>query len=84
LGEILTDEQKSEYRRVFQQSDSAARKLIDSIASRQLNSEQQDVLSRIRSFLQQASEAAENDWPLAAQLARRAELLARDLESGVR
>lgn len=84
LGEILTDEQKLEYRRSFQQSDSAARQLISTITRHQLTSDQQDVLARIRSFLQQATEAASNDWSLAAQLARRAELLARDLASTIR
>jgi hypothetical protein len=84
LGEILTDEQKAEYRRTFQQSDSAARQLLSNITGRTLNSDQQDVLARIRSFLEQATEAANSDWSLAAQLARRAELLARDLASTIR
>lgn len=79
FGPILTEEQKSEFRNAYEQSISAASDLLAGLAGRQLSSAQQESVARIKSFLDQAREATATNWSLAAQLARRAELLARDL-----
>jgi hypothetical protein len=84
LGQILTEEQKAVYRRSYEVSSETARKTLSSLIARQLTSEQRDTLARVQSFLRQADEAKGRDWSLAAQLARRAELLAQDLVANVR
>jgi hypothetical protein len=84
LGQILTEEQKSEYRRSYEVSSEAARKTLSPLSVRKLTPEQKDTLARVQSFLRQADEARGRDWSLAAQLARRAELLAQDLVATVR
>ena len=79
LGEILTPRQQAEYRRSWQQSSGLARQALTKLTGRALTPDQSDNASRIRSFLTQADDAATKDPASAAQLARRAELLARDL-----
>jgi hypothetical protein len=53
--------------------------MLKAIAGRQLAGGSVEAVGRIHSFLAQAQEAATRDWPAAAQLAYRAEVLARDL-----
>ncbi|MBI4893884.1 MAG: hypothetical protein HY821_24925, partial [Acidobacteria bacterium] len=61
-----------------------ARQTLTRLTGRALSRDQAETASRIRSFLSQADEAQAKDPSLAAQLARRAELLARDLLNSVK
>lgn len=79
LGRILSSDEKTEYQTAYEHSAAAAREMLKTLTSRQLPPDTWDSLGRIRSFLVQAQEAATSDLPRAAQLAYRAEILARDL-----
>jgi len=79
LGRILSPEERSRYQSMYEQSASAARDMLRTLSGRELASGQRDSIGRIRSFLAQAQEASASDWTAAAQLAYRAEILARDL-----
>jgi hypothetical protein len=79
LGQMMTEEQKAEYRRMYETNANEANRILSSFSMRKLAGEQVETLARIRSFLQQAAEARMTDWPLAANLARRAAVLAIEL-----
>jgi type IV secretory pathway VirB10-like protein len=79
LGRILSPDDKARFREVYERSWLAARELLASLSGRVLTADQRDSAGRIRSFLKQAQETGASDWSAAAQLARRAEVLARDL-----
>jgi hypothetical protein len=79
LGQLITPEQAAEYRRAYDVNSAAATRILGSVTTRKLETGQIATAERIRSFLQQASEARANDWSLAASLARRAAVLAREL-----
>ena len=79
FGQILTPQQQTEFRRSYQESAQFARQTLTQLSGRPLTRDQADTANRIRSFLSQADEAQSKDPSVAAQLARRAELLARDL-----
>jgi hypothetical protein len=79
LGQIMTEEQKAEYRRTYETNTSIATRILSSFSTRKPPGEQMETLARIRSFLQQAAEATATDWSLAASLARRAAILATEL-----
>jgi hypothetical protein len=83
LGQIMTEEQKAEYRHIYETNAGAANRILSSFAVRKLAGEQLETLARIRSFLQQAAEARATDWSLAANLARRAAVLASELAGRV-
>lgn len=84
FGQILTPQQQTELRRSYQQSAQFARQTLSQLSSRALSQDQADTANRVRSFLSQADEAQSKDPSVAAQLARRAELLARDLLNSFR
>ncbi len=84
FGQILTPQQQTEFRRSYQQSAQIARQTLSHLSGRALSRDQADTANRIRSFLSQADEAQSKDPSVAAQLARRAELLARDLLNSFR
>ena len=84
FGQILTPQQQTEFRRSYQQSAQFARQTLSQLSGRALSRDQADTANRIRSFLSQADEAQSKDPSVAAQLARRAELLARDLLNSFR
>jgi hypothetical protein len=83
LGQILTPQQQSELRSSYRQSAQSARQTLQQLSGRALSRDQAETANRIRSFLSQADEAQSRDPSVAAQLARRAELLARDLLNSV-
>jgi len=64
---------------MYERSSAAAYDILKTLGGRQLPAGERDSVGRIRSFLAQAQEAAATDWTAAAQLAYRAEVLARDL-----
>jgi hypothetical protein len=79
LGRILSPDEVAEYRAAYEHSAAAAREMLKSLTSSRLPAGSADSLGRIQSFLTQAQEASSSDLPKAAQLAYRAEILARDL-----
>src|SRR5690606_12941124 len=79
FGRILTASEAAEYRSRYERSAAAAQEILVTLDSRELTSGNRASMDRIRSFLAQAHEAAKSDLPAAAQLANRAEVLARDL-----
>jgi outer membrane biosynthesis protein TonB len=84
FGQILTPQQQTELRRSYQQSAQFARQTLSQLSGHALSQDQADTANRVRSFLSQADEAQSKDPSVAAQLARRAELLARDLLNSFR
>jgi len=84
FGQILTPQQQAEFRRSYRQSAEFARQTLSQLSGRPLSRDQADTANRVRSFLSQADEAQSKDPSAAAQLARRAELLARDLLNSFR
>jgi hypothetical protein len=84
FGQILTPQQQTAFRRSYQQSAQSARQTLSQLSGRALSRDQADTANRVRSFLSQAEEAQSKDPSTAAQLARRAELLARDLLNSFR
>lgn len=83
LGEIVSPEQRQAYERTIAESTAAAQRILNSLGDRKLTRTQQETASRVRAFLGQADEAKASDPSLAAQLARRAALLAEDLEKSL-
>ena len=84
LTEILTSEQRQELTQDFSRSLSAAQRGLAEAATRSLTLEQFETLELARSFLAQAERAHKSDLALAAQLARRADLLAQSLLNSTR
>lgn len=84
LGEVMTPEQRAELRRAFDEGSAQARQLLGKLEGRALTAEQADSAARVKSFLSQAESLLEADPRSAAELARRAALLARDLAGGIR
>lgn len=79
FGQILTPLQQTEFHRSYQVSAQFSRQTLGQLSGRALSRGQAETANRIRSFLSQADEIQSKDPAVAAQLARRAELLARDL-----
>ena len=79
LGQIFTADQLREYNRSIEESMSRARSVLAVAAGRRLNQQQSEMVTRIRTFLMQAEQARPKDLVTAVNLARRADLLARDL-----
>ncbi len=70
--------------RTVDQSTAAARVTLSRLQGRKLTAEQADAADRIRTFTSQAEQARKTDLRTAAQLARRAAVLARDLEANLK
>ena len=79
LGQIFTAEQLREYNRAVDESLDRVRRVLGSVAGRNLNPELTEIVSRIQTFQKQAEQAREQDLVTAVSLARRADLLAQDL-----
>lgn len=84
FGQILSPQQQTELRNSYQQNAQFARQVLGQVKGRALSREQAETANRIRSFLSQADEAQAKDPATAAQLAQRAQILARDLQSALR
>jgi len=83
FGQVMSETEKAEYQREYENNSAAARNALASLPGKELAPDQAATISRIKSFLQQASAAKASDWSLAANLALRALLLARDLAGSV-
>lgn len=79
LGQIFTAEQLRDYNRAVDESLDRVRRVLGSVAGRNLNPELSEIVSRIQTFQRQAEQAREQDLVTAVNLARRADLLAQDL-----
>ena len=79
LGQIFTAEQKFEYNRTLDESLDRVKKLLGSVAGKNLTPEMVQIVGRIQTFQKQAEQAREQDLVTAVNLARRADLLAQDL-----
>jgi len=79
LGQIFTAAQLREYNQTLDQSLETVRRVLAVAAGKNLNADQSEIVNRIRTFQRQAEQAREQDLVTAVNLARRADLLARDL-----
>jgi hypothetical protein len=79
LTQIFTAEQLREYNRSLDESLDRVKKVLGSVAGKNLTPEQVQVVGRIQTFQKQAEQAREQDLVTAVNLARRADLLAQDL-----
>jgi hypothetical protein len=83
LGEVLGDDQRAAYTAQITGALASARQSLESLRGKNLNKAQQDDAARVRGFISQAEALKLSDLRSAAQLARRAALLAEDLASSV-
>jgi hypothetical protein len=79
LGQIYTADQAREYNRAIDESLDRVRKALAAVSGRNLTPEQNQIADSIRTFQRQAESAREQDLVFAVSLARRADLLAKDL-----
>ena len=79
LSQILTPEESRRNSQEFDQYTDSAKKRLTRVAGRILTPEQKDIAERVQTYLTQAEQAREQDLVTAVNLARRADLLAKDL-----
>jgi hypothetical protein len=79
LGQIFTPGQLKEYNRSLQESFARVDKALARLNGKRLTPEQAETADRIRTFRKQAEQAREQDLVTAVSLAKRADLLAKDL-----
>jgi hypothetical protein len=79
LGQIYTAEQVREYTKSLQESLDRVKRVLGAVEGKRLNSEQSEIVNRIRTFQKQAEQARDEDLVTAVNLARRADILAKDL-----
>ena len=84
LGVLLTPEQRRQYEQDYSRSLGRSDQGLAEVSGYKLNAEQAETVARVRSFARQARELHDRDLATAAQLARRADLLAQDLLRALR
>ncbi len=84
LTQILTDDEVRRYRTELDDAAGAAERILESTTRRPLTAKQNELVRQIRAFLRQAQEQRDADLVTARNLARRAGILARDLQSTLR
>lgn len=84
LGEVLPGEVARQLERQLAQNAAAARAVLERLRGRRLSRDQADLASRVRSFLRQAEQIRARDLSAAAELSRRASLLAQELDKSLR
>jgi hypothetical protein len=84
LGQLLSQEERAELTQSLDRNLSDARQAMSRLSGHALTPEQFQAVSLVQSLLAQADKARHTDLAVAAQLARRAGLLARDLLTSVR
>lgn len=84
LGEVLPGGLARQLERNLAAHSAAARQVLDRIRGRRLSRDQTDLAARIRAFLRQAEQMRASDLSAAAELSRRAALLAQELEKTLR
>ena len=83
IGQMFTADQLRDYNRTLDDSMARARTVLAVAAGRRLNAQQSELVGRIRTFMMQAELARQKDLVTAVNLARRADLLARDLSESL-
>jgi len=83
LGQMLTPEQTREYNRTIDESLDRVRKIVATMSRRTLTPDQAEILNRVLVFQRQAEENRAQDLMVAVSLAKRADLLAKDLQDRV-
>jgi hypothetical protein len=81
---MLSQEERAELTRSLDRNLSGARQAVSRLSGHALTSEQFQAVILVQSLLAQADQSRHSDLAVAAQLARRADLLARDLLTSVR
>lgn len=84
LGEVLPAALARQLEQRLAEHTASARRVLDSIGSRRLSRSQADLAARIRAFLRQSERMRARDLAAAAELSRRAALLAQELERSLR
>ena len=79
LGQVFTAEQVRDYNKSYEDSLAGVRRSVTAIERKILSAEQAQMLESVRAFQKQAEQAHEQDLLTAVNLARRADLLAKDL-----
>ena len=79
LAQILTPEESRRNTQELDQYTESVRRALTKVAGRNLTAEQRDIAERVRTYLSQAEQARDQDLVTAVNLARRADLLAKDL-----
>ncbi len=79
LAQMFTPEELRENTRVLNESLEAVTRTLAILEGKNLTAEQKEIVERIRGFRKQAEQAREQDLLTAVSLARRADLLAKDL-----
>ena len=84
LGQMFSQEERAELTQSLDRNLSNAREAMSRLSGHALTAEQFQAVSLVQSLLVQADKARQIDLTVAAQLARRADVLARDLLTSVR
>jgi len=79
LAQMFTPEELRENTRALDESLDRVNRALVNLEARNLTPEQKEIAERIRTFRKQAEQAREQDLLTAVSLARRADLLAKDL-----
>jgi hypothetical protein len=79
LGQIFTPQELQEYNRSLKDSFDRVDSALAKLEGKRLNPAQMETADRIRTFRKQAEQAREQDLVTAVSLAKRADLLAKDL-----
>ena len=79
LAQILTPDESRRNNQELDQSMDRVRRALAMVGNRNLSPELRDVVERVRTYLSQAEQTREQDLVTAVNLARRADLLAKDL-----
>ena len=79
LAQILTPDESRRNNQELDQSMDRVRRALAMVGNRNLSPELKDVVERVKTYLSQAEQTREQDLVTAVNLARRADLLAKDL-----
>ncbi len=79
LAQILTPEEARRNTQELDQYTESVKRALTKVAGKNLTAEQKDIAERVQTYLKQAEQAREQDLVTAVNLARRADLLAKDL-----
>jgi hypothetical protein len=79
LAQILTPEESRRNTQELEQYTERVRRALAMVQGKNLTPDQKDIADRVRTYLSQAEQAREQDLVTAVNLARRADLLAKDL-----
>jgi len=79
LSQILTPEEFRRNTQDLEKYTESVKGRLAKLAGKSLSAEQKDIAERVQTYLIQAEQAREQDLVTAVNLARRADLLAKDL-----